>query len=134
MIKGIIVIMTLFTLFQYPYDIESGSFKEDNINVVSPKEISKIEELLNNSDGILDGNEKNMLTEIENKIKNYQVLVQEELDFIRECELKVISTKLGPEKFEEYCNLIKKRDGKEEFDQDKRFRLLELERELNGIK
>ena len=136
MIKGIIFLVMLLNFIEVPYTSEYEEKIETNLNVnecSSPREVIKIDEILEGKSGALSEQERESLIRIKDKLKNYQVLSQEEVDFIRECDLKVIRAKLGDAKFEEYSKLIKKRATKEEFNQDERIRLFQLEKEIKGI-
>lgn len=135
MIKGIIGILVLSTLFQVPYSSYriDESEKSTEVEIVSPNEILKLEEILQDSSGALSEQEKARLQEVKAKIESYEAITQEELDFIRECDLNIIKKKLGEAEFNEYCKLIKKRASKDEFSQDERIRLFQLEKKIKGI-
>ena len=91
------------------------------------------DEILEDKSGSLSEQEKEALIELKDKLNSYQALSQEDIDFIRDCDLKIIRSKLGDAKFEEYFKLISKRATKEEFSQDERLRLFQLEKEIKGI-
>lgn len=136
MIKDIIILITLFNFVKVPYNLEYENKIEANLNInefSAPRELIKINDLLEDKSGALTEQEKEMLMELKDKLKSYQMLIQEEVDFIRECDLKVIRVKLGDAKFEEYSRLITKRATKQEFTQDERIRLFQLEKEIKGI-
>lgn len=137
MIKCIIFLIMLlsFGVAQYTSGYEEkveGNFNK--IEYYPPKELVKINEILEDKSSFLSEQEKENLLNLKDKLNNYQVLTQEEVDFIRECDLKIIRGKLGDSKFEEYSKLINKRATKSEFDQDERLRLFQLEKEIKGIK
>lgn len=138
MIKGIIIIIMLFNVYEVPYSSKYIDKVETSVNIneslSSPREVIKIDEILDDKTGALSEQEKETLIHIKDKIKSYEALSQEEVDFIRDCDLKIIKNKLGDVKFEEYSKLIKKRATKEEFSQDERIRLFQLEKEIRGIK
>ena len=136
MIRGIIILMMLFNFAEVPYNLEYEDKVETTLNIneySSPKEVIKIDEILEDKSGALSEQERESLIGLKDKLKNYQVLSQEDVDFIRDCDLKIIRTKLGDVKFEEYSKLITKRATKEEFNQDERIRLFQLEKEIKGI-
>ena len=136
MIKGIVVLMLLFNFAEVPYNLEYEDKVETTLNIneySSPREVIKIDEILEDKSGALSEQERESLIGLKDKLKNYQVLSQEDVDFIRDCDLKIIRTKLGDVKFEEYSKLITKRATKEEFNQDERIRLFQLEKEIKGI-
>lgn len=136
MIRGIIILMMLFNFTEVPYTSEYEEKVEATLNIneySSPKEVIKIDEILEDKSGALSEQERESLIGLKDKLKNYQVLSQEDVDFIRDCDLKIIRTKLGDAKFEEYSKLITKRATKEEFNQDERIRLFQLEKEIKGI-
>ena len=101
-----------------------------NALILSPEEAERIEMLLKESDAYVHDEDKKVLEGYREKLLNYEILTQEEKDYLRECYLNMIRNKLGEEKFNEYCNLIEKRSISEEFTQPERFRLYELEKEL----
>lgn len=103
-------------------------------SVMTPNVGSRIERLLEDTSGTISEEVKNKLVTLEQKIKNYEVITQEELEFIRNCELDIIRSKLGDAQFEEYCKLIEKREGNGEFLPPERYRLYELEKQLNNIR
>lgn len=136
MIRGIIILMMLFNFAEVLYTSEYEEKVEATLNIneySSPKEVIKIDEILEDKSGALSEQERESLIGLKDKLKSYQVLSQEEIDFIRDCDLKIIRTKLGDAKFEEYSKLITKRATKEEFNQDERIRLFQLEKEIKGI-
>ncbi len=136
MIRGIIFLIMLLNFTEVPYTSEYEEKVETSLNInecSSPREVIKIDEILENKSGALSEQERESLIGLKDKLMSYQALNQEEVDFIRECDLKVIRAKLGDAKFEEYSKLIKKRATKEEFNQDERIRLFQLEKEIRGI-
>ena len=129
MIRGIIILMMLFNFAEVPYNLEYEDKVETTLNIneySSPREVIKIDEILEDKSGALSEQERESLIGLKDKLKNYQVLSQEDVDFIRDCDLKIIRTKLGDAKFEEYSKLITKRATKEEFNQDERIRLFSI--------
>ena len=136
MIKDIIILMMLFNFVKVPYISEYEDKIEATLNIneySSPREVIKVDEILEDKSGALSEQERESLMELKDKLKSYQVLSQEEIDFIRDCDLKIIRAKLGDAKFEEYSKLITTRATKEEFNQDERIRLFQLEKEIKGI-
>lgn len=136
MIKDIIILMMLFNFVKVPYISEYEDKIEATLNIneyLAPRELIKIDEMLEDKSGALSEQEKERLIELKDKFESYQMLIQEEVDFIRDCSLKIIRVKLGDIKFEEYSKLIRKRATKEEFTQDERIRLFQLEKEIKGI-
>ena len=103
---------------------------EANALILSPEEIERIEMLLKENDAYVHDEDKKVLEGYREKLLNYEILTQEEKDYLRECYLNMIRNKLGEEKFNEYCKLIEKRSSSAEFTQPERFRLYELEKEL----
>ena len=103
---------------------------EANALILSPEEIERIEMLLKENDAYVHDEDKKVLEGYTEKLLNYEILTQEEKDYLRECYLNIIRNKLGEEKFNEYCKLIEKRSSSAEFTQPERFRLYELEKEL----
>ena len=101
-----------------------------NALILSPEEAERIEMLLKESDAYVHNKNKKVLEGYREKLLNYEILTQEEKDYLRECYLNMIRNKLGEEKFNEYCKLIEKRSSSAEFTQPERFRLYELEKEL----
>ena len=101
-----------------------------NALILSPEEAERIEMLLKESDAYVHDEDKKVLEGYREKLLNYEILTQEEKDYLRECYLNMIRNKLGEEKFNEYCKLIEKRSISAEFTQPERFRLYELEKEL----
>ena len=101
-----------------------------NALILSPEEAERIEMLLKESDAYVHDEDKKVLEGYREKLLNYEILTQEEKDYLRECYLNMIRNKLGEEKFNEYCKLIEKRSSSAEFTQPERFRLYELEKEL----
>ena len=101
-----------------------------NALILSPEEAERIEMLLKDSDAYVHDEDKKVLEGYREKLLNYEILTQEEKDYLRECYLNMIRNKLGEEKFNEYCKLIEKRSSSAEFTQPERFRLYELEKEL----
>ena len=101
-----------------------------NALILSPEEAERIEMLLKESDAYVHDEDKKVLEGYREKLLNYEMLSQEEKDYLRECYLNMIRNKLGEEKFNEYCKLIEKRSSSAEFTQPERFRLYELEKEL----
>ena len=136
MIKDIIILMMLFNFVKVPYISEYEDKIEATLNIneyLAPRELIKIDEMLEDKSGALSEQEKERLIELKDKFESYQMLIQEEVDFIRDCSLKIIRVKLGDVKFEEYSTLIRKRATKEEFTEDERIRLFQLEKEIKGI-
>lgn len=136
MIKGIIFLIMLLNFCNVSYTSEYEEKVESSFNMneyYSPKEVIKIDEILEDKSGSLSEQEKEALIELKDKLNSYQALSQEDIDFIRDCDLKIIRSKLGDAKFEEYFKLISKRATKEEFSQDERLRLFQLEKEIKGI-
>ena len=136
MIKGIIFLIMLLNFCNVPYTSEYEEKVESSFNMneyYSPKEVIKIDEILEDKSGSLSEQEKEALIELKDKLNSYQALSQEDIDFIRDCDLKIIRSKLGDAKYEEYFKLISKRATKEEFSQDERLRLFQLEKEIKGI-
>lgn len=103
-------------------------------NSIVPNSHSRIERLIQDESSSVSEKTKTELIRLKEKIEKFEVLTQEEVEFIRQCELDVIRTKLGDAQFEEYCKLIEKREGDGEFLQPDRFRLYELEKQLNNIR
>lgn len=103
---------------------------EANALILSPEEIERIEMLLKENDAYVHDEDKKVLEGYKEKLLNYEILNQEEKDYLRECYLNMIRNKLGEEKFNEYCKLIEKRSISVEFTQSEKFRLYELEKEL----
>ena len=103
---------------------------EANALILSPEEIERIEMLLKENDVYVHDEDKKVLEGYKEKLLNYEILNQEEKDYLRECYLNMIRNKLGEEKFNEYCKLIEKRSSSVEFTQSEKFRLYELEKEL----
>lgn len=103
---------------------------EANALILSPEEIERIEMLLKENDTYVHDEDKKVLEGYKEKLLNYEILNQEEKDYLRECYLNMIRNKLGEEKFNEYCKLIEKRSSSVEFTQSEKFRLYELEKEL----
>ena len=103
---------------------------EANALILSPEEIERIEMLLKENDAYVHDEDKKVLEGYREKLLNYEILTQEEKDYLRECYLNMIRNKLGEEQFNEYCKLIEKRSSSAEFTQPERFRLYELEKEL----
>ena len=101
-----------------------------NALILSPEEAERIEMLLKESDAYVHDEDKKVLEGYREKLLNYEILTQEEKDYLRECYLNIIRNKLCEEKFNEYCKLIEKRSSSAEFTQPERFRLYELEKEL----
>ena len=101
-----------------------------NALILSPEEAERIVMLLKESDAYVHDEDKKVLEGYREKLLNYEILTQEEKDYLRECYLNMIRNKLGEEKFNEYCKLIEKRSSSAEFTQPERFRLYELEKEL----
>ena len=101
-----------------------------NALILSPEEAERIEMLLKESDAYVHDEDKKVLEGYREKLLNYEILTQEEKDYLRGCYLNMIRNKLGEEKFNEYCKLIEKRSSSAEFTQPERFRLYELEKEL----
>ena len=101
-----------------------------NALILSPEEAERIEMLLKESDAYVHDEDKKVLEGYREKLLNYEILTQEEKDYLRECYLNMIRNKLGEEKFNEYCKLIEKRSSSAECTQPERFRLYELEKEL----
>ena len=85
---------------------------------------------LKENDAYVHDEDKKVLEGYKEKLLNYEILNQEEKDYLRECYLNMIRNKLGEEKFNEYCKLIEKRSSSVEFTQSEKFRLYELEKEL----
>ena len=103
---------------------------EANALILSPEEIERIEMLLKENDAYVHDEDKKVLEGYKEKLLNYEILNQEEKDYLRECYLNMIRNKLGEEKFNEYCKLIEKRSSSVEFTRSEKFRLYELEKEL----
>lgn len=101
-----------------------------NALILSPEEAERIEMLLKESNTYVHDEDKKVLEGYREKLINYEMLSQEEKDYLRECYLNMIRNKLGEEKFSEYCKLIEKRSSSAEFTQPERFRLYELEKEI----
>ena len=101
-----------------------------NALILSPEEAERIDMLLKESDAYVHDEDKKVLEGYREKLLNYEILTQEEKDYLRECYLNMIRNKLGEEKFNEYCKLIEKRSSSAEFTQPERFKLYELEKEL----
>ena len=70
MIKGLIGILMLSTLFQVPYSSFpiDASEKSVEVEIISPSEILKIEQILQDNTGALSEQEKARIQEIKNKI------------------------------------------------------------------
>ena len=83
---------------------------EANALILSPEEIERIEMLLKENDAYVHDEDKKVLEGYKEKLLNYEILNQEEKDYLRECYLNMIRNKLGEEKFNEYCKLIEKRE------------------------
>lgn len=126
--KKTAVLMTIFIIFLnlFLYKVEG--------QCISPEEINRINMLLEQNDLYVHGENKEELKRIKEKLEGYEILSQEEKDYVRQCYLDMIRNKLGEEKFNEYCKLIEKRNGTAEFTQPERFRLYQLEKELREIK
>jgi hypothetical protein len=132
-----VVSVLLITLF-FNIDFFSNSRTVMNLieinDVISPNSHSRIEKLLKYNSAIISEETKRALIILKDKLERFEALNQEEVEFIRQCELNVIRTKLGEEQFEEYCKLIKKREGEGEFLPPERYRLYELEKQLKDIR
>lgn len=132
-----VVSVLLITLF-YNIDFVSDSRTIMNLteinNITTPNSYSRIEKLLDDDSTIISEEVKTELMILKNKIEKFEALNQEEVEFIRQCELDVIRSKLGEAQFEEYCKLIEKREGDGEFLPPERYRLYELEKQLKDIR
>lgn len=132
-----VVSVLLITLF-YNIDFVSDSRTIMNLteinNITTPNSYSRIEKLLDDDSTIISEEVKTELMMLKNKIEKFEALNQEEVEFIRQCELDVIRSKLGEAQFEEYCKLIEKREGDGEFLPPERYRLYELEKQLKDIR
>lgn len=101
-------------------------------NISTPTTSEKLEEFLDNySKNISDG-ELEELKKISDKMNKYEGLTQEEIDFIRECEINAFKNKLGEAKYEEYRKLIEKMESDSEFTQPEKYRLYQLLKELKS--
>ena len=96
----------------------------------SPKEGKKLEEFIDKNQGILTKENIDSINIIIEKLNKYEVITQDERDYIRECELSVIRSKLGDAQFEEYKKLIERRAKEADFPQHDRLRIYELEKLL----
>lgn len=103
---------------------------EKGFNIVSPKELNELDSFLEKNTDNISIENKDELVKIRNKMENYIALSQEERDFIRQCELDVIRSKIGDARFEQYIKLIEKRESDAEFSQDERYQLYQIEKEL----
>lgn len=101
-------------------------------NINTPTTTDKLEEFLKRYSDDISENEINELNRINEKMKTYEGLTQEEIDFIRECEINAFKKKLGEAKYEEYRKLVEKMESDAEFTQPEKFRLYELLRELKS--
>lgn len=99
--------------------------------VASPEEGKKVEEFISKNENRLSSENITTLRGIIEKLNKYEVISQEERDYIRECEISIIREKLGDAQFEEYKKLIERRGKEVEFPQHERLRLYELEKLLN---
>lgn len=129
-----VIIITLF--FNIDIFTQSNDTMEISraSNVVMPSGQTRIEKLLQDNSGTISENIKKELMRLKSKTEKFEVLTQEEVEYIRQCELDVIKAKLGEAQFEEYCKLITKREGNGEFLPPERYRLYELEKQLNDIR
>lgn len=93
----------------------------------SPKEAEKIKNFIEKNESLLTNENKKNLEGIIEKLDNYEVISQEEREYIRECELNVIREKLGDAQYDEYMKLLEKRRSSENFEQSDRLRLYQLE-------
>ena len=96
----------------------------------SPKEAEKIKNFIEKNESLLTNENKKNLEGIIEKLDNYEVISQEEREYIRECELNVIREKLGDAQYDEYMKLLEKRRSSENFEQSDRLRLYQLEKLL----
>ena len=96
----------------------------------SPKEAEKIKNFIEKNESLLTNENKKNLEGIIEKLDNYEVISQEEREYIRECELNVIREKLGDAQYDEYMKLLEKRRSSENFEQSDRLRLYQLEKIL----
>ena len=96
----------------------------------SPKEDEKIKNFIEKNESLLTNENKKNLEGIIEKLDNYEVISQEEREYIRECELNVIREKLGDAQYDEYMKLLEKRRSSENFEQSDRLRLYQLEKLL----
>ena len=78
----------------------------------SPKEAEKIKNFIEKNESLLTNENKKNLEGIIEKLDNYEVISQEEREYIRECELNVIREKLGDAQYDEYMKLLEKRRSK----------------------
>lgn len=105
-----------------------------NVSIIgvnaSPNEAEKIKTFIEKNEGFLSNESKESLKDILEKLDNYEVLSQEEREYIRECELNVIREKLGDAQYDEYMKLLQKRNSSENFEQCDRLRLYQLEKLL----
>lgn len=129
-----VLLIALFFNIGFPnYSCAAINIIEIN-KVTSPNVESRIERIINDKSPVITEEIKSDLMKLKQKIKNYEVITQEELEFIRNCELDIIRSKLGDAQFEEYCKLIEKREGNGEFLPPERYRLYELEKQLNSVR
>lgn len=96
----------------------------------SPNESTKIKAFIEKNESFLTNENKESLKGIVEKLDNYEVLSQEEREYIRECELNIIREKLGDAQYDEYMKLLQKRNSSENFEQCDRLRLYQLEKLL----
>ena len=96
----------------------------------SPKDAEKIKNFIEKNESLLTNENKKNLEGIIEKLDNYEVISQEEREYIRECELNVIREKLGDAQYDEYMKLLEKRRSSENFEQSDRLRLYQLEKLL----
>ena len=63
---------------------------EANALILSPEEIERIEMLLKENDAYVHDEDKKVLEGYKEKLLNYEILNQEEKDYLRECYLNMI--------------------------------------------
>lgn len=132
-----VVSVIMITLF-LNIDIFTQSHVVTEMNTVdkvaTPNEITRISNLMGDNSGTVSEESKKELRRLNDKLERFEALTQEEIEYIRQCELDVIKVKLGEAQFQEYCKLIEKREGNGEFLPPERFRLYEIEKQLGNIK
>lgn len=132
-VLSVLIIILFLNIDTATYTYAATKF--DNINVVKAPSLKlRIEKVLSDKSGTTSEEIKNKLTKLKEKLERYEALTQEEVEFIRGCELDIIKGKLGDAQFEEYCKLIEKREGDGEFTPPERYRLYELEKQLDDIR
>ena len=119
LISAMVVIMSLFNISAYTI-------------INTPEELERIETMLDG--GYLESGEKDELMRIKGKLVKYEVLTNDENEYIRQCYLNIIKKKLGDDKFQEYCKLLERRENAVEFTQPERLRLYQLEKEIKSTK